>query len=94
MALPKRNGIKLVTQFANLVTRDFDTNLSLSATATIPVTDGEFFIQDSGVNEGKLKRPAAIAKQPSWASFQERGRYDVQAIAPRGRITVLYIGQY
>lgn len=94
MALPKRNGLKLVTQFAHLVTRDFDTDLSLSPDATIPVTDGEWFQQDTAAGkEEKLLRVVDSTK-PSWACWQERGRYDVQAIAPRGRITVLFIGPY
>ena len=100
MPLPTRNGIKLVTQFSSLVTRDFDTDLSLKPTATVPVTDGEFFFQRTD-SEMKVGRPgnagapvAGGATVPGWCSFQERGRYDVQAIAPRGKITVLYMGPY
>ena len=94
MALPRRDGMKLITQFAQVLTRDFDTELSLSATATIPVVEGEFFQQNTAAGkEQKLIRTVDSTK-PSWASWQERGRYDVQAIAPRGRITVIFMGPY
>lgn len=83
-----QTNFSLVTDVQSLIRRDFDVadTTLVNPTVANPIIDGEFVFVDSSY---KLVRGTAGAI--GWAVFNERGRFDVQAIK---KLTVLFANPY
>ena len=85
-----RPYVELVTEVLPIQRRNFyvsSTSL-LNPNNANPILEGEWLELDSTY---KLVRGSSTQAKPAWQVFDEKGRYDTQAI---GKLTVLFIGGY